>query len=93
MPSALKIGCEADANGVDSMSKKPEIHALAGFQLVPLPGPGGPYVVLTTGCRVEHPKTPDERALYTVGMRVKQARDLAAALLKVADTAEEMSAE
>lgn len=74
------------------MSKKPEIHALAGFQLVPLPGPGGPYVVLTTGCRIEKSQTPHEPVLYTVGMRVKQARDLAAALLEVAATAEAMDA-
>ncbi|MCB4802676.1 hypothetical protein [Methylobacterium brachiatum] len=74
------------------MSKKTEIHALAGFQLVPLPGPGGPYVILTTGCRPEHSKTPDDCLLHTIGMRVKQARDLAAGLLKVADTAEEMDA-
>ncbi len=75
------------------MSKKTEVHSLAGFQLVPMPGPGGPYVILTTGCRPERPKSPDHYLLHTIGMRVKQARDLAAGLLKVADTAEEMSTE
>ena len=75
------------------MSRRAEIHALHGFQLTPLPGPGGPYVVLTTGSRTEDPKTLKEPVMYTVGMRVKQARDLAAALLEVAANAEEMSAE
>lgn len=70
------------------MRTKPEIHALHGFSVVPLPGPGGPYVLMTTGCRTEDPRTLMEPIMYTVGMRVKQARDLAAALLEVADEAE-----
>ena len=72
------------------MRTKPEIHALHGFSVVSLPGPGGPYVLMTTGCRNADPRTLKEPIMYTVGMRVKQARDLAAALLEVAADAETM---
>jgi hypothetical protein len=75
------------------MKKRPVIHALQGFQLTPAPGPGGPYVLMTTGCRTEDPRTLSDPVMHTVGMRVKQARELAAALLEVSTTAEATNAE
>ncbi|MDE4909934.1 hypothetical protein PQI07_04360 [Methylobacterium sp. 092160098-2] len=75
------------------MISKPDIHPLAGFQIIPLPGPGGPYVVEITGSRAENVNPSSEPVMHTIGMRTKQARSLAAALLEVAETAEAMAAE
>lgn len=75
------------------MTIKPDIHPLAGFNIIPLPGPGGPYVVMITGSRAENVSLTSEPVMHTVGMRLKQARSLAAALLEVADIAEAMDAE
>ncbi|MGE8130629.1 hypothetical protein ACQKQD_26985 [Methylobacterium sp. NPDC080182] len=70
------------------MEVGPKIHALNGFLVAPLPGPGGPYVLMTTGGRAQDPRARAVPVLHTVGMRVEQARDLAAALLEAADAAE-----
>lgn len=69
-----------------------KIHTLSGFRLDVLPGDGGHYVILTTGCLVKKPKTPQERALYSVVMRADQARRLPAALLGMAASVEAQGA-
>ncbi|MGU3416947.1 hypothetical protein [Methylobacterium sp. D54C] len=70
------------------METGPEIHALNGFLVAPLPGPGGPYVLMTTGGRAQGPRARAVPVLHTVGMRLEQARDLAAALLEAFAAAE-----
>ena len=75
------------------MTTKKNIHPLSGFHVIPLPGPGGPYVIMITGSRSETVSPSSEPVMHTVGMRTKQARSLAAALLEVADTVETMAAE
>lgn len=74
------------------MKDEIEIHTLRGFRRDVLPGDGGHYVILTTSCLLKQPKTLEERALYSVGMRVDQARRLAAALLKITAAAEAQGA-
>jgi hypothetical protein len=74
------------------MTIKPDIHPLSGFHIIPLPGPGGPYVVMITGSRTEDPKSSSDPVMHTVAMHTKQARALAAAMIEVALTAEAMGA-
>lgn len=87
------IGGKVAAYGGRDMTIKPEIHPLAGFHIIPLPGPGGPYVVMITGSRAENVSPSSEPVMHSAGMRLKQARSLAAALLEVADIAAAMDAE
>ncbi|WP_182179445.1 hypothetical protein [Methylobacterium radiotolerans] len=75
------------------MTIKPDVRPLVGFHIIPLPGPGGPYVVMITGSHTENVSLSSEPVMHTLGMRLKQARSLAAALLEMADIAEAMNAE
>ncbi len=60
------------------METGPEFQALNGFLVAPLPG-RRPNVLMTTGGRAQDPRARAVPVLHTVGMRVEQARDLAAA--------------